>query len=96
MAFESHITKQVLKVVHVVRAALLHPEQIQLIRITDEKFSPCRGEKAFCSVECRCKQISIDEHKEKCGSGAMMKPLEYSSVSPCSSPMQVLAGVAAA
>ena len=55
-----------------------------------------RGEKAFCSVECRCKQISIDEHKEKCGSGAMMKPLEYSSVSPCSSPMQVLAGVAAA
>ncbi|XP_057484805.1 FCS-Like Zinc finger 14-like [Actinidia eriantha] len=55
-----------------------------------------RGEKAFCSAECRCKQMSIDERKEKCGSGAMMKPLEYSSVSPCSSPMQFLAGVAAA
>ncbi|KAL6977902.1 hypothetical protein U1Q18_026685 [Sarracenia purpurea var. burkii] len=54
-----------------------------------------RGEKAFCSAECRCKQISMDELKEKCGSGAM-KPLEYSSVSPCSSPMQFFAGVAAA
>lgn len=24
-----------------------------------------RGEKAFCSAECRCKQIAIDERKEK-------------------------------
>jgi len=51
-----------------------------------------RGEKAFCSTECRYQQISIDERKEKCGS---MKPLEY-SVSPCSGPMQFFAGVAAA
>ncbi|KAF9616050.1 hypothetical protein IFM89_028516 [Coptis chinensis] len=27
-----------------------------------------RGEKAFCSAECRCRQIAIDERKEKCGS----------------------------
>ncbi|KAK4369560.1 hypothetical protein RND71_013352 [Anisodus tanguticus] len=53
-----------------------------------------RGEKAFCSSECRFKQISIDEHKEKCGSGAMKSP-EYSA-SPCSGPMQFSAGVAVA
>ncbi|XAR63773.1 hypothetical protein NMG60_11023843 [Bertholletia excelsa] len=53
-----------------------------------------RGEKAFCSAECRCKQISIDEQKEKCSLGAM-KSLEYSA-SPCSSPMQFFAGMAAA
>ncbi|KAI8571274.1 hypothetical protein RHMOL_Rhmol01G0106800 [Rhododendron molle] len=58
------------------------------------EFSSMRGEKAFCSAECRCKQISLDEHKEKSGSGAM-KPLDY-SVSPCSSPMQFFAGLAAA
>ncbi|OIT28081.1 PREDICTED: protein MARD1-like [Nicotiana attenuata] len=27
-----------------------------------------RGEKAFCSTECRYRQIAIDEHKEKCSS----------------------------
>ncbi|XP_010273868.1 PREDICTED: uncharacterized protein LOC104609291 [Nelumbo nucifera] len=27
-----------------------------------------RGEKAFCSLECRYRQIEIDEYKEKCGS----------------------------
>ncbi|KAL3534989.1 hypothetical protein ACH5RR_003450 [Cinchona calisaya] len=53
-----------------------------------------RGEKAFCSAECRFKQISLDEHKEKCVSGTV-KPLDYSA-SPCSSPMQFFAGVAAA
>lgn len=53
-----------------------------------------RGEKAFCSAECRCKQMAMDERKEKRGSGAM-KPLDF-SVSPCSSPMQFFAGVAAA
>lgn len=53
-----------------------------------------RGEKAFCSVECRCKQIAIDEHKEKCVSGGR-KQHEY-SVSPCSNKMQFFAGVAAA
>lgn len=26
-----------------------------------------RGEKAFCSPECRCRQIAMDERKEKCG-----------------------------
>ncbi|KAK1366235.1 FCS Zinc finger [Heracleum sosnowskyi] len=53
-----------------------------------------RGEKAFCSAECRYKQISTDEHKEKCRS-RVKKPHEY-SVSPCSEPMQFFAGVAAA
>ncbi|KAG5594551.1 hypothetical protein H5410_035783 [Solanum commersonii] len=54
-----------------------------------------RGEKAFCSAECRCTQISIDEHKEKCGSEAMKSLSDY-SVSPCSGPMQFFTGVAVA
>lgn len=53
-----------------------------------------RGEKAFCSAECRCKQILTDEHKEKRRS-RVKKSHEY-SVSPCSGPMQFFAGVAAA
>eukprot|EP00262_Sarcandra_glabra_P008438 TRINITY_DN2196_c0_g1_i2.p1 TRINITY_DN2196_c0_g1~~TRINITY_DN2196_c0_g1_i2.p1 ORF type:complete len:233 (-),score=25.05 TRINITY_DN2196_c0_g1_i2:595-1293(-) len=53
-----------------------------------------RGDKAFCSVECRCKQMLNDEHKEKCGSEAL-KPFDY-SVSPCSVPRLFTAGVAAA
>ncbi|KAL8095460.1 FCS-Like Zinc finger 14-like [Apium graveolens] len=53
-----------------------------------------RGEKAFCSAECRCKQILTDEHKEKRRS-RVKKQREY-SVSPCSGPMQFFAGVAAA
>ncbi|KAL8127572.1 FCS-Like Zinc finger 14-like [Apium graveolens] len=53
-----------------------------------------RGEKAFCSAECRYKQISTDELKEKRRSG-VKKPQEY-SVSPCSGPMQFSAGMAAA
>ncbi|CAI9760570.1 unnamed protein product [Fraxinus pennsylvanica] len=53
-----------------------------------------RGDKAFCSAECRCKQISIDECKEKLGAG-MRNPKEY-SISPCSSTMQFFVGVAAA
>ncbi|KAK6147477.1 hypothetical protein DH2020_018389 [Rehmannia glutinosa] len=51
-----------------------------------------RGEKAFCSAECRFSQISIDEQKEKCHSGARK---EY-SVSPCAGTLQFFAGVAAA
>lgn len=54
-----------------------------------------RGEKAFCSSECRGTQISIDEHKEKCGSGAMNSLSDY-SVSPCSGPMQFFTGIAVA
>lgn len=53
-----------------------------------------RGEKGFCSAECRFKQISIDERKEKFGAG-MRNPMEY-SVSPCSGTMQFFVGVAAA
>jgi len=55
-----------------------------------------RGEKAFCSAECRDKQIRSDDYKEKCASGAL-KPLDY-SVSPCSGPgpLVFLAEVAAA
>lgn len=53
-----------------------------------------RGEKAFCSAECRSNQMVSDEYKEKCGSEAM-KSFDY-SVSPCSGPMLFFAGVAAA
>ncbi|KAJ4963909.1 hypothetical protein NE237_023848 [Protea cynaroides] len=53
-----------------------------------------RGDKAFCSAECRCKQILSDEHNEKCVSGAL-KSFNY-SVSPCSVPGFYPAGVAAA
>ncbi|XP_073290424.1 uncharacterized protein [Primulina huaijiensis] len=53
-----------------------------------------RGEKAFCSAECRCKQISIDEQKEKCHTEAR-KPIECSA-SACSGASQFISGVAAA
>lgn len=55
----------------------------------------CRGEKAFCSSECRDKHIRSDDYKEKCASGALKPPLDY-SVSPCSGPLVFFAGVAAA
>ena len=61
-------------------------------RIFTDKF--CRGEKAFCSTECRDKHIKSDDHKEICGSEAR-KPLDC-SVSPCSGPQVLFAGVAAA
>ncbi|KAL5697250.1 hypothetical protein ACHQM5_030886 [Ranunculus cassubicifolius] len=37
-----------------------------------------RGEKAFCSTDCRCRQITIDERKEKCGS-ELSRSLDVSS-----------------
>ncbi|KAI3711827.1 hypothetical protein L1987_70375 [Smallanthus sonchifolius] len=53
-----------------------------------------RGEKAFCSEECRYKQISIEEHKEKYASRVKKQP-EYVETL-CSSPMQLPAGMAVA
>ncbi|KAK9060593.1 hypothetical protein SSX86_021299 [Deinandra increscens subsp. villosa] len=53
-----------------------------------------RGEKAFCSEECRSKQISIDERKEKYASGVKKQP-EYVEAL-CSSPMQLPAGMVVA
>ncbi|KAL8223524.1 hypothetical protein R6Q57_018999 [Mikania cordata] len=53
-----------------------------------------RGEKAFCSEECRYKQISVDEHKEKYASRVRKQP-EYAETL-CSSPMQIHAGMAVA
>ncbi|KAF3437277.1 hypothetical protein FNV43_RR20030 [Rhamnella rubrinervis] len=54
-----------------------------------------RGEKAFCSAECRDRHIRSEDCKDKCRSEAL-KPLDFSS-SPCSAPMVFLAaGVAAA
>ncbi|XP_075517495.1 FCS-Like Zinc finger 13-like [Primulina tabacum] len=53
-----------------------------------------RGEEAFCCAECRCKQISIDEQKEKCHAEAR-KPVDCSA-SACSGALQFIAGVAAA
>ncbi|XP_059455220.1 FCS-Like Zinc finger 14-like [Corylus avellana] len=57
--------------------------------------SELKGEKAFCSGECRDKHIRSDDYKEKCASGALKPPLDY-SVSPCSGPLVFFAGVAAA
>uniref|UniRef100_A0A2P2JAD1 FLZ-type domain-containing protein n=2 Tax=Rhizophora mucronata TaxID=61149 RepID=A0A2P2JAD1_RHIMU len=53
-----------------------------------------RGEKAFCSMECRDKQIRSEDCKEKCGSEAR-KAHEY-SISTCTSAQVFFAGVAAA
>ncbi|KAK1414111.1 hypothetical protein QVD17_29852 [Tagetes erecta] len=54
-----------------------------------------RGEKAFCSEECRYKQISVDERKEKYASRVKKQP-EYVETL-CSSPMQQFpAGMAVA
>ncbi|KAL8488260.1 hypothetical protein ACS0TY_024053 [Phlomoides rotata] len=41
-----------------------------------------RGDTAFCSVECRYRQISIDEQQEKCRSGVRTQLVEF-SISPC-------------
>lgn len=74
----------------------LAPSQPTLHRVfTDKAFMDlCRGEKAFCSAECRDKQIRSEDYKEKFASGAL-KPLDY-SVSPCSGPLMFFAGVVAA
>lgn len=54
----------------------------------------CRGDKAFCSTECRCQQILSDEHKEKCRTKTK-EPCE-SPLSPYLAPLPYDAGVAAA
>ncbi|OVA19295.1 Protein of unknown function DUF581 [Macleaya cordata] len=54
-----------------------------------------RGDKAFCSAECRFKKMISDERKEKRGSSGTKKPFDYST-SPCSAPRFFAAGVAAA
>lgn len=38
----------------------------------------CRGEKAFCSTECRYRQIVMDERIEKCSSEAS-RPVDVST-----------------
>lgn len=43
----------------------------------------CRREKAFCSSECRYRQITSDEYQEKRGAGAP-KPSEEIATSPYS------------
>ncbi|XP_022965504.1 uncharacterized protein LOC111465389 [Cucurbita maxima] len=54
-----------------------------------------RGEKAFCSVECRDKHIRSDDCRDKCGAEAMK---DYSASSPCSvtGPLALASGVVAA
>ncbi|KAM6594939.1 hypothetical protein CsatA_002642 [Cannabis sativa] len=54
-----------------------------------------RGEKAFCSSDCREKHMRSEDYKDKCRSEARKPSLDY-TVSPCSSPQVFLAGVAAA
>jgi len=48
----------------------------------------CRGDRAFCSVECRCRQIFMDEEetirKENCSFSAM-KPTASAAASSSSS-----------
>uniref|UniRef100_A0A0E0JW74 FLZ-type domain-containing protein n=1 Tax=Oryza punctata TaxID=4537 RepID=A0A0E0JW74_ORYPU len=53
-----------------------------------------RGEKAFCSSECRCHQMLMDDHADNCGSEAL-KANEYSA-SPHSAPLPFSLSVAAA
>ncbi|KAJ0987484.1 hypothetical protein J5N97_005840 [Dioscorea zingiberensis] len=53
-----------------------------------------RGEKAFCSVECRYRQIVNDECQEKCGSEVSKVGPEISS-SPCSGGRLFFTGVVA-
>lgn len=53
-----------------------------------------RGDKAYCSAECRGKQILSDERKENCRSEAL-KSFDY-SVSPCSAPRLFSVGIAVA
>ncbi|VAI56321.1 unnamed protein product [Triticum turgidum subsp. durum] len=53
-----------------------------------------RGEKAFCSSECRCHQMLMDDRAENCGSEAL-RANSYSA-SPCSAPMSFSPSVAAA
>ncbi|GMI97514.1 hypothetical protein HRI_003420700 [Hibiscus trionum] len=58
-----------------------------------------RGEKAFCSAECRDKQITHDDDlKQTCGAEARKgKPLDCSESTPhCPGPQQVLFAVVAA
>ncbi|KAJ1278119.1 hypothetical protein BS78_04G054900 [Paspalum vaginatum] len=53
-----------------------------------------RGEKAFCSSECRCHQMLREDRAENCGSEAL-RSTDY-SVSPHSAPMAFSPSVAAA
>ncbi|XP_040377269.1 FCS-Like Zinc finger 13-like [Oryza brachyantha] len=53
-----------------------------------------RGEKAFCSSECRCHQMLMDDHAENCGSEAL-KASDYSA-SPHTAPLPFSLSVAAA
>uniref|UniRef100_A0ACD5V849 Uncharacterized protein n=1 Tax=Avena sativa TaxID=4498 RepID=A0ACD5V849_AVESA len=53
-----------------------------------------RGEKAFCSSECRCHQMLMDDHADNCRSDAF-NAKNYSA-SPCSAPMSFSPSVAAA
>ncbi|XP_031505684.1 FCS-Like Zinc finger 14-like [Nymphaea colorata] len=63
-------------------------------RLQDQDIYMYRGDKAFCSVECRCQQIMNDEYTEKRGPKAV-KHCDYSA-SPCSAPRLFSAGVAVA
>nr|AAT68207.1 unknown [Cynodon dactylon] len=53
-----------------------------------------RGEKAFCSSECRCYQMLMDDHTDNCGSEAFKTGNH--STSPCSTPMAFSPSVVAA
>ncbi|KAG8069939.1 hypothetical protein GUJ93_ZPchr0006g41444 [Zizania palustris] len=53
-----------------------------------------RGEKAFCSSECRCHQMLMDDHADNCGSESL-KANDYSA-SPHSAPLPFSLSVAAA
>ncbi|EEC72591.1 hypothetical protein OsI_06050 [Oryza sativa Indica Group] len=53
-----------------------------------------KGEKAFCSSECRCHQMLMDDHADNCGSEAL-KANDYSA-SPHSAPLPFSLSVAAA
>ncbi|KQJ93587.1 uncharacterized protein LOC100830428 [Brachypodium distachyon] len=52
------------------------------------------GEKAFCSSECRCHQMLMDDRADNCGSEAL-RANNYSA-SQCSAPMSFSPSIAAA
>ncbi|KAJ6799187.1 uncharacterized protein M6B38_207970 [Iris pallida] len=56
----------------------------------------CRGEKAFCSTECRYQQIVSDEFQEKCGTEACRLTSDISGATSYADDRQFVTGIAAA
>ncbi|XP_051132249.1 FCS-Like Zinc finger 14-like [Andrographis paniculata] len=55
-----------------------------------------RGEKAFCSTECRYRQMTVDERTEKCSSKASRPAAEVAAGSPYANGQILTTGILAA